>query len=352
MIARAGLSCRGAPHDSPPSVPQRPARRGRGAGAFDEPPKRLQVVVLCEDGRAEVALRGELDLEGIPALIAALTPLLCVEGLRVVVDAAELTVFDEAGVDCLARIRHRLEACGGELMLRSASSRVRRTLRRAGLSDVLRADRPLPTSSAEAGTRAGAAIALSLGCVVAGSGAVLELPPPRVGRSRVGASRSEGGKTSMSATEGAERLEEMFVQLALGSRLSGDRLTLTGMSSSTLYFSDRPERVVGHLTPEQFVEIWFEDRDDGFAADPPNAVFSYRSRSGHDPGGLDDAVLALRDVELGEDSITYDVDILSGTIPPSTAECSLFIDPLVSPLPPLSVLGARRLDGRRERRRL
>jgi hypothetical protein len=51
-------------------------------------------------------------------------------------------------------------------------------------------------------------------------------------------------------------VEEMFVQVARGSFSDDKELTLTGLSSSTLYFSDRPERVVGHMTADQFVELW------------------------------------------------------------------------------------------------
>ena len=48
----------------------------------------------------------------------------------------------------------------------------------------------------------------------------------------------------------------MFVQVASGSKSSDGVLTLSGVSPATLYFSDRPERVVGHMTNEQFVEGW------------------------------------------------------------------------------------------------
>ena len=42
----------------------------------------------------------------------------------------------------------------------------------------------------------------------------------------------------------AELVEEMFVQLAQAVTASGGTLSLDGVAPSTLYFSDRPERVV------------------------------------------------------------------------------------------------------------
>jgi len=46
-------------------------------------------------------------------------------------------------------------------------------------------------------------------------------------------------------------IEEMFVQIARAVTTDDGTLTLRDVSPSTLYFSDRPERVVGHMTTEQ-----------------------------------------------------------------------------------------------------
>ena len=69
-------------------------------------------------------------------------------------------------------------------------------------------------------------------------------------------------------------LEEMFVQIARSVTSDQTTLTLQDVAPSTLYFSDRPERVVGHMTTEQFVEQWSEGPN-SFLEDPPNAVLSY-----------------------------------------------------------------------------
>ena len=45
-------------------------------------------------------------------------------------------------------------------------------------------------------------------------------------------------------------------------------LTMQDVSPSTLYFSDRPERVIGQLTTEQFVEQWTEGPNIFFSAIP------------------------------------------------------------------------------------
>jgi hypothetical protein len=45
-----------------------------------------------------------------------------------------------------------------------------------------------------------------------------------------------------------EDIEALFAQTARELTTDGDRVTFHGLSPATLYFSDRPQRVVGHLT--------------------------------------------------------------------------------------------------------
>lgn len=61
----------------------------------------------------------------------------------------------------------------------------------------------------------------------------------------------------------------MFVQSARGLTRSYRSLTLHGLAHSTLFFADRPERVVGHLSTRKFVDQWGEG-ENSFANDPPN----------------------------------------------------------------------------------
>ena len=144
-----------------------------------------------------------------------------------------------------------------------------------------------------------------------------------------------------------ELIEEMFVQLAEGVSSDKDTLLLNRIAPSTLYFSDRPERVVGHMTTEQFVAAWAEGPD-SFQAYPPNAVLSFADASGE----MEDAVVVLRYPSLDGAALRYRIEVLEGTVPHSAGPCTLFIDPLGRPLSPVSVAGMHRRDRRRERRRL
>jgi hypothetical protein len=145
-----------------------------------------------------------------------------------------------------------------------------------------------------------------------------------------------------------QMIEEMFVQVASGAECDGDHLALVGVAPSTLYFSDRPKRIVGHMTNEQFIEQW-DDGDDSFASDPPNAVLSFFAPDSDVPG---EAVVVLSEPETYGDGIRYSIDVLEGDVPAKAGASTLFIDPLGRPLSPVSVAGMRRRDIRRERRRI
>ena len=45
----------------------------------------------------------------------------------------------------------------------------------------------------------------------------------------------------------ADQIEALFVQSARGLTTSNGSVTFHGMAHSTLFFADRPQRVVGHL---------------------------------------------------------------------------------------------------------
>lgn len=143
-----------------------------------------------------------------------------------------------------------------------------------------------------------------------------------------------------------EAEQSMFVQNALGITTESGTLTLTGVGPSTLYFSDRPQRVVGHMATSDFVDLWGAG-DNSFEVDPPNAVLSFLQPGGDVP---QDIVVVIRDPRLVGSDLSYSIDVLEGTPPAASGPVSLFIDPFGRPLSPISVCGVRRRERRRDRR--
>ena len=143
-----------------------------------------------------------------------------------------------------------------------------------------------------------------------------------------------------------EDMEALFVQTAASMSSDGGRITLQGVSPSTLYFADRPQRDVGHMTSGQFVANWAAG-DNSFADNPPNAVLSFAEPGDRLP---EDAVVVIQDPHLDGDALTYQIKLLDGSVPTSTGPCALFIDPFGRPLSPVSAAGMHRRARRRRMR--
>lgn len=154
------------------------------------------------------------------------------------------------------------------------------------------------------------------------------------------------------AAEGAEhtgnghQIDFLFVHSARETTLADGVLRLGNISSSTIYFSDRPERIAGHLSTEEFVANWGHGGDDSFESDPPNATLSILS--GPMPQEI---VVVLTSPRLEDGVLIYNVEVLEGGASAVGDAASLFIDVIGRPLTPLSVAGGRRRVRRRTRRR-
>jgi hypothetical protein len=128
----------------------------------------------------------------------------------------------------------------------------------------------------------------------------------------------------------------LFVQNAQGVSLDNTKLTLKGISPSTIFSSDRPQRMAGHMSTKEFISLWSTGKD-SFLADPPNANLSVFGES-----KVGDVVVELRNPKLTGQDFSYDVRVLDGKMPPQSGACSLFIDVIGMPLTPVSYAGAAR----------
>jgi len=141
-------------------------------------------------------------------------------------------------------------------------------------------------------------------------------------------------------------VEYMFAQTAAGIGINLDgRITLHSVSSTTLWFSDRPYRLTGHTQTSDFVSQWGQGADN-FAENPPNALLSI-----FEEDTVNDVVVILSDPQLDNGDLSYAVDISEGDLTPSEGPVSLFIDMIGRPMTATSVAGVRRRGRRRGRRR-
>lgn len=67
----------------------------------------------------------------------------------------------------------------------------------------------------------------------------------------------------------------LFVQSSKGLIFdkANNKLTLTGVSPVTVFFTDRPERIAGNMKTTAFIPFWSEGKD-SFKSNPPNGDVS------------------------------------------------------------------------------
>jgi hypothetical protein len=121
-----------------------------------------------------------------------------------------------------------------------------------------------------------------------------------------------------------KELDLLFVQNATSGTFDGKTLTLKGVGP-TIFFTDRPNRIEGHLRTEVLIEEWGKGTD-SLAADPPNAALSIL-----DENAVKSIVVELFDPILDGSTLSYRVKVLQGKIPPTFKMASLFIDHLRRP---------------------
>lgn len=99
-------------------------------------------------------------------------------------------------------------------------------------------------------------------------------------------------------------------------------LRLVNVNQQVLFFSDRPDRIVGHLTMDQYLDEW-TSVPDAFNDDPPNAALSVYEASGTDNAV---AVVEIMNPVIDGNDIVYTYSLLEGSVPDSGGATSLFID--------------------------
>jgi len=98
----------------------------------------------------------------------------------------------------------------------------------------------------------------------------------------------------------------LFVISGTSGSLDGDTLTLNGVPN-VIYFSDRPNRIAGHMSLSEFIEMWNKGSD-SFQADPPNATFSILEKD-----GAKNIVVELLSVEQKSGSVVFKISVQNGT---------------------------------------
>ena len=124
----------------------------------------------------------------------------------------------------------------------------------------------------------------------------------------------------------AEAPEFMFVQVA--ENVSVDTVAMTvrlqKVAGQVIYFSDRPNRMAGHLTMAEYLSEWTPAAGkDNLGVDPPNATLSV-----YEAGAADNsvAIFTIANPRLDGPDMIYDYKLIDGHLPASGGATALFID--------------------------
>ncbi len=120
----------------------------------------------------------------------------------------------------------------------------------------------------------------------------------------------------------SQMVPSLAVLNSAGAKLENGKLTMSGITASSIVFADRPVRSAGHVLTSEFIKQWGEGTD-SFAKDPPNATISVLSGRGD---SVADAVVVLKAPKLEGGNLTFEVSVLEGDLVGADGPASLFID--------------------------
>lgn len=132
--------------------------------------------------------------------------------------------------------------------------------------------------------------------------------------------------TATSFAASSEKPQLMFVQVAEDLKVDPAAKTfrLVKVNQQTLYFSDRPVRIAGHVKMADYLKEWTSQAGkDSFKADPPNATLSV-----YEPGNTDNTVVVVEitNPQIDGSDLIYNYKIIEGSLPAKGGATALFID--------------------------
>lgn len=139
--------------------------------------------------------------------------------------------------------------------------------------------------------------------------------------------REAGGSWDAETTTCTAGTSLLFSLDSAGMSVDGDRLTLTGVGSQTLAFSDRPARVADWIATTTFTSFWDPGTPNSFGDDPPNALVAWQN-----DGRPQNVVVTLTapTYDAGADTLAFTVAAIpdgnGATLANYDGGVSLFVD--------------------------
>ncbi len=126
---------------------------------------------------------------------------------------------------------------------------------------------------------------------------------------------------SATPTAAPAGMEILFAPQAEHVVFDGTHLILDGISPVVPFFVDRPLRIAGAITPEQFVEIWGLS-EQSLKIGPPVATIAVVSAS-----RAPSPIVELRSVSVSGRMMTFEARLVSGDLPEAAGPVALMFRP-------------------------
>lgn len=117
---------------------------------------------------------------------------------------------------------------------------------------------------------------------------------------------------------GDHRDDALFVQNAQSGSFNGKEITLEGVSP-TIFFSQKPDKVAGSVSLDQFKTLWIDGQDT--VADTTKGTLKIQT-----PQGEKHVTVELMNPQVSGGRITYKARVVLGNIPRTFGSSTLFID--------------------------
>jgi hypothetical protein len=137
---------------------------------------------------------------------------------------------------------------------------------------------------------------------------------------------SEAQEKTAKAESKTAKVQLMFVHTAEDLKVDPEAKTLrlVNVNQQTLYFSDRPERIAGHLKMADYLDEWTAKAGkDNFGINPPNAALSVYEK---DQADSTLAVVEITNPVVDKTDLIYNYKLINGKLPATGGPTSLFVD--------------------------
>ncbi|MEW6255867.1 MAG: hypothetical protein AB1592_07915 [Pseudomonadota bacterium] len=165
-------------------------------------------------------------------------------------------------------------------------------------------------------------IAPLAGVLLAASGLSALAPAPAPPAPAAQPATTQAGTPARPEVQISRPIEMLLTQQAASMTFDGKTLTLTGVPPVTAFRVERPERIGGTMTTEQYVKLW-NATVAVFKNDPPNAALTIL---GPTPTQV---IIELGSVTQNGTTLTYNATLLDGDIPASGGPVNLVTAPVV-----------------------